>query len=245
MTAINSQCVGYYQLPKSSQCLLFPLCRLAIAKKFPSESAIRTASSIRKKRVWSTRVKISPVLKIFGKIRVFSRSKYWTLLAQGSAWQTTTHHFWHIVSAFKFRLQKCNSMTKQFKKREKTFVGYTAQSEICPSVRVLFCFNEVLLHSQVYNLIKVRKWNKEPAVYEKQWPHIIRVVPRVTSTENFGNFKGISVLNWIPLTLVEHTACTQNFAKKIARGMFIREGTFIRDRIVTHPSILLYTSYVT
>ena len=33
-------------------------------------------------RVWSTRVKMSPVLKIFGKIRVFSRSKYWTLFVQ-------------------------------------------------------------------------------------------------------------------------------------------------------------------
>ncbi len=35
-------------------------------------------------RVWSTRVKISPVLKIFGKIRIFIGFKYWTLLAQGS-----------------------------------------------------------------------------------------------------------------------------------------------------------------
>ena len=36
---------------------------------------------------------------------------------------------------------------------------------------------------------------------------IRRVRLRVTSTENFGFFKGISVLNRIPLTLVEHNAC--------------------------------------
>ena len=41
--------------------------------KFKSGVAIHAVWSI---RVWSTRVKISPVLKIFGKIRIFIGSKY-------------------------------------------------------------------------------------------------------------------------------------------------------------------------
>ena len=119
-------------------------------------------------RVWSTRVKISPVLKILGKIRVFSRSKYWTLLAQGSAWQTTTHHFWHIVSAFKFRLQKCNSMIKiwpVFKKREEICQVH------CTIWNLLFSYGIVLFHCSIFTFSSIqfdqrwgnetRKWNKE------------------------------------------------------------------------------------
>ena len=70
-----------------------------------------------------------------------------------------TQHFRHIVSAFKFRLQKCNSMIKIWPVfiKEKKFVRYTAQSENCSSVMGLFCFIAVFSHSQVYSLIKVRK----------------------------------------------------------------------------------------
>ena len=100
-------------------------------------------------RVWSTRVKISPVLKIFGKIRGFSRSKYWTLLAQGSVWQYTTQYFWHIVSAFKFRLQKCYSIIKTLPvffnhRRHLSGILHNLKSGL---QLWLFCFIAVFLHS--------------------------------------------------------------------------------------------------
>ena len=49
-------------------------------------------------------------------------------------------------------------------KKEKKFVRYTAQSEICSSVMGLFCFIAVFSHSQVYSLIKVSKSKKKIAL---------------------------------------------------------------------------------
>ena len=105
-------------------------------------------------RVWSTRVKISPVLKIFGKIRVFSRSKYWTVLAQESVQYGNTQHntFDTLFQLSNLDCKKYNSIKKTWPvfEQEKKFVRHTAQSEICLSYGI------VLFHCSIFAFSSIR-----------------------------------------------------------------------------------------